>query len=215
MKFNSAHEAFKFVLEQHNIKEIFIPYYLCNVMRHAVFQTKTKLIFYHIDDNFLPQNTFPINAYILYPNYFGICDKNVEKLVSKYPNLIVDNAHAYYAEPSGFASFDSEKKFLPVENGSNLYFRNAKKDVDLDLKRREKFLVWHTKLQAKNCLDIDITENSVPFCYPFLADSIESADVLAKQLQSDGLTIYRYWNPLPPTYNEYKFYSRLVPIPLN
>ena len=215
MRFNSAHESFKFLLEKNCIKEVYIPYYLCDVMRHVVFQAYSKPIFYHVDDRFFPQIEFPKDAYILYPNYFGICDNNVNNLVKIYPHLIVDNAHAYYAQPSGFASFDSEKKFLPVKSGSNLFYGNIKKNVTIDCIRRNKFLEWHKMLKSKNLLDIELTENSVPFCYPFLASSINEADKLAQDLQQKGLTIYRYWNSLPQSYNEYKFYSRLVPIPLS
>ena len=57
--------------------------------------------------------------------------------------------------------------------------------------------------------------DSIPFCYPYLAKTIDEADKLAYELMNKGLQIYRYWRPLPKSYNEYKFYSRLVPIPLN
>ena len=63
-------------------------------------------------------------------------------------------------------------------------------------------------------LNIDISDSCIPFCYPYLAPSVEIADKLVEKLTADGKTIYRYWNNLPKSYNEYKFYSRLVPIPL-
>ena len=43
-------------------------------------------------------------------------------------------------------------------------------------------------------------------------DSEKTADNIVKKL--DGVEIFRYWNALPKSYNEYKFYSRLVPIPI-
>ena len=75
-------------------------------------------------------------------------------------------------------------------------------------------MYYHKKL-LDNQLKIDIQQNTVPFCYPYLAPTIELADKLVEKLTKDGKTIYRYWNNLPKTYNEYKFYSRLVPIPLD
>lgn len=213
MEFNYAREALKFLIKEYEIQEIFIPYYLCDVIRHAVVEVGAKPIFYHIDNEFMPAVEFPKNAYILYPNYFGICEKNVKKLTQIYPKLIVDNAHAYYAEPMGFASFNSIRKFLPVEKGATLWIGNGQNRVKKDYKRREKFFDYHKKL-IDNLLEIELEEDEIPFCYPYLAKTEELADKLVEKLTEQGLIVYRYWNRLPKTYNEYKFFSRLVPIPL-
>ena len=194
-----------------------MPYYLCDVMRHTAVTHGAKPVFYHIDDDFLPVQDFPRDAYVLYPNYFGICAKNVEKLAKLYPKLIVDNAHAYFEKPSGFACFNSAKKFLPVKEGANLWIKDVCEEClsseKPDFLRREMFLKYHKKL-SDNELNIDISDSCIPFCYPYLAPSVEIADKLVEKLTADGKTIYRYWNNLPKSYNEYKFYSRLVPIPL-
>lgn len=52
MKFRFARDAFKYLLQTYKIKEIYMPYYLCDVMRHAAFEAKCKPIFYNIDDIF-------------------------------------------------------------------------------------------------------------------------------------------------------------------
>lgn len=217
MKFRYARDAFGYLIQKYEIKEIFMPYYLCDVMRHTAVTHGAKPVFYHIDDGFLPVQDFPHDAYVLYPNYFGICAKNVEKLAKLYPKLIVDNAHAYFEKPSGFACFNSAKKFLPVKKGANLWIKDVCEEClspeKPDFLRREMFLKYHKKL-SDNELNIDISDNCIPFCYPYLASSIEIADRLVEKLTADGKTIYRYWNNLPKSYNEYKFYSRLVPIPL-
>lgn len=215
MKFRFARDAFKYLLQTYKIKEIYMPYYLCDVMRHAAFEVKCRPIFYHIDDNFFPLQSFPKDKFILYPNYFGICDKNVEKLIKTYPKLIVDNAHSYYAKPCGFASFNSAKKFLPVKDGAYLWVGEGKNNITKDYKRQEIFLNYHEKLKTTNQLKIEISSDCIPFCYPYLAPNIEIADELVEKLTQQGKIIYRYWNTLPKSYNEYKFYSRLVPIPLN
>lgn len=217
MKFRYARDAFGYLIQKYEIKEVFMPYYLCDVMRHAAVTHGAKPVFYHIDDDFLPVQEFPHDAYVLYPNYFGICAKNVEKLEKLYPKLIVDNAHAYFEKPRGFACFNSAKKFLPVKEGANLWIKDVCEDClsseKPDFLRREMFLKYHKKL-SDNELNIDISDSCIPFCYPYLAPSVEIADKLVEKLTADGKTIYRYWNNLPKTYNEYKFYSRLVPIPL-
>jgi len=213
MEFNYARDALKFLIKEYRIEEIFIPYYLCDVIRHAVVEVGAKPIFYHIDDDFMPTIEFPKNAYILYPNYFGICGKNVKTLSQIYPKLIVDNAHAYYSEPMGFASFNSKRKFLPVEKGAELWIGKGQNCAEKDYKRREKFFDYYQNL-GDNLLKIELEEDEIPFCYPYLAKSEKIADELVKNLTEQGLTIYRYWNRMPKTYNEYKFFSRLVSIPL-
>ena len=217
MKFRYARDAFGYLIQKYEIKEVFMPYYLCDVMRHTAVTHGAKPVFYHIDDDFLPVQDFPLDAYVLYTNYFGICAKNVEKLAKLYPKLIVDNAHAYFEKPSGFACFNSAKKFLPVKKGANLWIKDVCEEClsseKPDFLRREMFLKYHKKL-SDNELNIDISDSCIPFCYPYLASSIEIADKLVEKLTADGKTIYRYWNNLPKSYNEYKFYSRLVPIPL-
>lgn len=217
MKFRYARDAFGYLIQKYGIKEVFMPYYLCDVMRHTAVTHGAKPVFYHIDDGFLPVQEFPCDAYVLYPNYFGICAKNVEKLAKLYPKLIVDNAHAYFEKPSGFACFNSAKKFLPVKKGANLWIKDVCEEClspeKPDFLRREMFLKYHKKL-SDNELNIDISDSCIPFCYPYLAPSVEIADKLVEKLTADGKTIYRYWNNLPKSYNEYKFYSRLVPVPL-
>lgn len=217
MKFRYARDAFGYLIQKYEIKEVFMPYYLCDVMRHTAITHGAKPVFYHIDDDFLPVQDFPLDAYVFYPNYFGICAKNVEKLAKLYPKLIVDNAHAYFEKPSGFACFNSAKKFLPVKEGANLWIKDVCEEClsseKPDFLRREIFLKYHKKL-SDNELNIDVSDSCIPFCYPYLASSIEIADKLVEKLTADGKTIYRYWNNLPKSYNEYKFYSRLVPIPL-
>ena len=109
--FDFARESLRYLIKTFGIKELYIPYYLCDVIRHTVFEEKCKPVFYHIDDNFMPSVEFDTSDFILYPDYFGICTENVKRLAKIYPKLIVDNAHSYFSEPSGFACFNSAYKF--------------------------------------------------------------------------------------------------------
>lgn len=223
-KFNHARECLKFIITEFNIKEINIPYYLCDVIRHSLYDIGCKAIFYHINDDFMPEKEFNIHSYILYPNYFGVFNKNVEKMAYKYPNLIVDNAHAYYNEPKGFACFNSGSKFgysecayLWIKNcNKNKHSVNININNKLKIECRNKFLEYDKIYSKTNLLKIDISDNIFPFCYPLLCSSEEEADNIVKNLTSEKkLTVYRYWNSLPKKFNEYKFFSRLVPIPTN
>lgn len=223
--FDRAHNCLRFLIKEYNIREMYLPYYLCDVIRHTLFEEDCKPIFYHIDDNFMPAIEFPQESYVLYPNYFGILGENVKKLGSTYPKLIVDNAHAFFDLPSGFACFNSGAKFgfgdiaylwvrkFPFHNmpeAQNI----TSSHLNIKQKCRNRFMELHKTYSGINCLNIRLNEDMAPFCYPLLIESAEKADKIVEELISQGLTIYRYWNPLPKSYNEYKFYSRLVPIPV-
>ena len=219
IEFNLARNALKYLVQLCNIKELNIPYYLCDVVRHSLFEVNCKPIFYHIDNNFLPAKNFTENEYILYPNYFGIFDQNIKTLSLKYPNLIVDNAHAFYTKPTGFASFNAGHKFGHKE--SCLYIKDKTHNDELLIKadesaykRKEIFIKYHKKYSTLNNLKIDIAEIGIPFVYPYLANTESDADNLVKELKKEGKTVYRYWNPLPKSFKEYEFYSKLVPIPI-
>ena len=217
LKFNLAREALGYIVSYYNIKKIHIPYYLCDVIRHKLVELNCKPEFYHIKDDFFPDCEFEKDDFILYPNYWGICSKNVRKLVDKYPKLIVDNAHAYFDKPSGLASFNAGHKF-GFENSyafigsNNIEELQLNFDTEVILKRKYEFLKLHDNYKNINLLNIDL--NSIPFCYPCLVDTIESADKLVAELKQEGKMVYRYWNLIPESFNEYKFYSRLVPIPI-
>ena len=222
LTFNLAREALGHIVNKYKIKEMKIPYYLCNTVRHTLVKEECKPVFYHIDDNFFPAEEFKEDDYILYPNYWGICGNNVKKLVNIYPKLIVDNAHAYYDKPSGFACFNAGHKF-GFKNSflwitDNNYGSNTDIKIDFTAKERQKvFSELHEKYKVSNLLSIntDSIPFIYPFVYPFLAKTTEKADILVKQLKKEeGKTVYRYWNPLPKSFSEYKFYSRLVPIPI-
>ena len=124
IKLNLARNSIRYIIRVYGIKEMYVPYYVCPVIRRALIKEKCKPIFFHIDDNFMPVCEFNENAFILYPNYFGVCDKNVGLLAQKYKHLIVDNAHSFYSEPIGFACFNSARKFLNVYNGSYLWIKD-------------------------------------------------------------------------------------------
>lgn len=255
VKLNMARSALRYVIRAFEIKEIYLPYYLCPALRNAVRKENCKIKFYHIDKNFKPCFDFPPNAFILYPNYFGVCSEMVENLSGKYENLIVDNAHSFYSEPMGIASFNSLRKFFPtLKDGSFLYTKKTlceeiknsdyeylpkkmtyeeicknerklddeeirlisktaeKYDISADKEERtEKIKYFKTMLDSENMLNIDIIPESLPFCYPFLAKDIKTADELTKSLPNET---YRYWNNLPDSYEEKIFYTRLVAVSL-
>jgi len=218
LEFNSGRNALAYMVKKLGIEEIHIPYYLCDVIRHMLVKENCKPIFYHIDDNFYPMKDFSPEDYILYPNYFGICSKNIEQLLLKYPKLIVDNAHSYYDYPKGCICFNAGHKFGFKK--SILWFKDEACE-NFILPKKENYQKYsdgfrklHEKYKKENLIKIENVNNVCSFVYPLLTKTVQEADSMVKQLEKEGKTIYRFWNSLPESFNEYKFYSRLIPIPV-
>lgn len=125
IKLNTARNCLRYIIQAYDIKEVFVPYYLCPTVKSALRKENVKINFYHIDKTFMPAQNFNNEDFILYPNYFGICTKNVEVLSQKYKNLIIDNAHSFYSKPYGLATFNSLRKFFQpiygIKDGAYLY----------------------------------------------------------------------------------------------
>ena len=94
----------------------------------------------------MPMCEFPKDAYILYINYFGLFENNCRILSEKYKNLITDNTQAFYANQYGIASFNSLRKFFPVQNGAYL---KIKKESNLNFEQDSLKLKTNEILRGK------------------------------------------------------------------
>ena len=121
IKLNLARSCLRYVIRAYDIREMYVPYYICPVIFKALREEGCRIRIYHIDEKFFPAQDFGKEDFVLYPNYFGICSMNVKKLSSLYKNLIVDNAQAFYAPHVGLASFVSARKFFDVTDGAYLF----------------------------------------------------------------------------------------------
>lgn len=118
IKLNLGRNCLKVIIRTYGIKEIFIPYYSCKTLWQAAKEENCKVKFYHIDEHFMPACDFRDDSFILYINYFGLFENNCKILSEKYKNLITDNTHAFYSGNYGIATFNSLRKFFPVQNGA-------------------------------------------------------------------------------------------------
>lgn len=131
IKLNLARNCLKYIIRTYRISRIFLPYYTCPVVWNAVREENCEVKFYHIGKDFLPTEMFEKDDFILYTNYFGINSDNCKALAKEYPNIIIDNSQAYFAEALGLASFNSLRKFFEVQNGAYL---NISKALEGDFK---------------------------------------------------------------------------------
>ena len=135
IRLNSGRNAFEYVLRARKYKKVYLPYYTCDVMLEPIKKLELDFEFYSIDENLLPVFNFSkvrSKEAFVYTNYFGICDRQVEKVFQTCENLIIDNSQAFFSKPlSGVDTFYSPRKFFGVPDGAYLY-TNKKLDVELE-----------------------------------------------------------------------------------
>ena len=73
----------------------------------------------------LPTCEFDKDDYILYTNYFGVCDAQVAVMTKKYSKLIIDNSQSFYSKDNSFAGFNSARKYFGVPDGGYLYISSS------------------------------------------------------------------------------------------
>lgn len=114
---NSARNALRYIIRAYGIKTMRVPAYTCPVVWDAIGAENCEIRFYDIDDGFMPVHGCGKDDFILYNNWFGVCGKQVEAMAECHPNLIVDNAQAFYSAPKGLACFYSPRKFFGLADG--------------------------------------------------------------------------------------------------
>lgn len=164
IKLNCARNGLRYVIRAYQIKEIHIPFYTCPTVWQAARSENCKIKFYHIDKNLMLTENFDKTSFVLYTNYYGVCGKNIEILSAKYPNLIVDNAHAFYYPKVGLASFNSPRKFIGVPDGCYLFCdKKLEENLEQDVSyQRCAHLLKRLELSANDCYsDFIFDDNSL------------------------------------------------------
>lgn len=204
IKLNSARNCLRYIIKVLNIKEIYIPYYLCSAVRLAVSKENCKINFYHIDKEFKPLINFNENDFILYPNYFGISKNVVDKLSSKYKNLIVDNAHSFYSEPKGIACFNSLRKFFPkIRDGAFLYIDS--KYLELELKKDKFTYLYETLSYEEICKNENRVDNLALMTISDCTDLYYSKEKINSEKEK-RLKKFNYWKKQFEDKNDLRIY---------
>ncbi len=120
---NSGRNAFEYILFNKSYKRIHIPYFTCDVMLQPIIKLNLEYVFYRIDETFKPLiNDYRTDDALLYTNYFGLNHHNIELLINEYPNVIIDNAQAFFDKPADKVStFYSPRKFFGLPDGGFVY----------------------------------------------------------------------------------------------
>lgn len=120
---NSGRNAFEHILICKKYKRIHIPYFTCEVMLQPIKRLNLQFVFYHIDHSLMPiLKSYKEGDAILYTNYYGLNQKNIETLICEFKNIIIDNSQAFFDPPSkDVCTFYSPRKFLGLPDGGFAY----------------------------------------------------------------------------------------------
>lgn len=135
---NICRSALRYLIRALGIKRIHVPVYTCHVVYDAIRQEGCETLFYSLDSNLMPTKEFSKEDFIIYNNYFGCIGSKVKELAAIYPNLIVDNAQAFYSQPDCRAAIYSPRKFFGLPDGGIL---RGKDIPSLELEKGHSFKV--------------------------------------------------------------------------
>ncbi len=123
---NTGRNSLEHILLCKRYKQVHIPYYTCDVILEPFKKHSISYSFYRIDKNFKPIiNSIGSNEALLYTNYFGLMFNNIVELKKSIPNLIIDNAQAFYDKPiDRIPTFYSPRKFFGLPDGGFVYHAN-------------------------------------------------------------------------------------------
>lgn len=148
---NLGRSALRYLIRALRIRRMHVPYYTCPSVHTAVEVEGCETIYYGLDEKFLPMVEFPARDFVLYNNYFGVLGENVAVLAKRYPNLIVDNAQAFYSKQKCRAAIYSPRKFFGLPDGGVLVGNDIPK---CDLPRATS---WQVSTHLLKRLDVDAT----------------------------------------------------------
>lgn len=114
-------------------KCIWIPIYQCDSIRETFEKKGVAMKFYHIDKNWNPIDLNPADdEAVLIANYYGIMSSaRMAELASKYKNVILDCAQAFFCKPvEGALTVYSCRKFVGAPDGAYVVGKDAHKYVE-------------------------------------------------------------------------------------
>jgi hypothetical protein len=122
---NTGRNALELIMQSRQYKKGYIPFYTCDAVLSAFKNLGAEYEFYNVTRELEPvfdYDKIQKNEFLLYTNYFGLKDSQVEELSSRTNGLIVDNSQAFYSRPmEGVDAFYSMRKFFGVPDGAFAY----------------------------------------------------------------------------------------------
>jgi len=133
---NSGRTALWYLLKAKRIRKLYIPYYLCDVIRILLESNSYEYEYYRVGADFMPifHKSLEKDEYLYVVNYYGqITDEKVIDLKKRFGQIIMDNTHAFFQKPlPEVDTIYSCRKFFGVSDGAYLA-TNARMDEEYSL----------------------------------------------------------------------------------
>lgn len=124
IRLNNGRNALRYLLLEREVQHIHLPHYICKAVLEPIKEIGIDYDFYKLDTNLeiVGFESFSPTSYVLYPNYFGLKGRYLEKIARTCSNLIVDNSQAFFDKPlKDIDTFYSPRKFFGVPGGGYVY----------------------------------------------------------------------------------------------
>lgn len=124
--YQSARAAFRALLQAGRPTRVFIPKYICDAIIPPLHEEKINYEWYELDASLDVPNSVALkdDEWLLYVNYFGVCQAQVERLLERYPSkqIVFDFSQAFFdlSKPHALATIYSPRKFFGVPDGGLL-----------------------------------------------------------------------------------------------
>lgn len=128
-RFQSARSAFLALVRAGRPARVWIPRFICDAMLAPLVQEGIECIWYDVDDRLAVAESASIGVHdwLLYVNYFGVCDANVAELIRRFApdQVVLDYSQAFFSPPrmEAVATIYSPRKFFGVPDGGLLASR--------------------------------------------------------------------------------------------
>jgi len=128
-RFQSARAAFLALVRVGKPKRVWLPKYICNAMLSSLEKAETECMWYDVNDRLeVDTNTkIGIDDWLIYVNYFGICDNKITELLKRFSpdQVVLDYSQSFFSSPvnEALATIYSPRKFFGVPDGGLLVSR--------------------------------------------------------------------------------------------
>lgn len=148
--YQSARAAFLALLRAGKPSRVWMPKYICNAMLAPLRKVGIEYIWYDLTDDLEVGPDVEIGAddWLLYVNYFGICDAKVQRLLNRFnpEQVVLDFSQAFFSPPieKALATIYSPRKFFGVPDGGLLFCQipiNTPKEIDIGSLSRAEHLI--------------------------------------------------------------------------
>lgn len=185
IKLNCSRNALAYLIKLHEIKKIYIPFFLCDSVRNVCSRYEVECKFYNIDENFfpiLPEIDFSHN-WLYVVNYYGqLQNEKIKELYSITNNLIIDNVQAFFQKPIlHIPTIYNCRKYFGVTDGAYLYSDNElpeKLEKDFSYRRME-FLFGRFEKNASEFYSLYTANNKL-----FKEEPIKKMSSLTENIMS-------------------------------